>query len=183
MELDSNARTSAQKLGLHDAVEAFADVLRLAPAEAAAIVARHPDLKPKLVEYLKPHISGEKPPGDVVEIIWRADLREFKSELEKWAATSPPDAVHAENLVLLAWRETDALTKTKLDIMLTGKIGRGAPIPEGLRTEFEQLSSEDKTAVRNFVSWMRTIEVPWSRRYIENVFTSHTPRPDVLIER
>ncbi len=182
-DIESNARTAAEKLGLHDAVNAFPDVLRLSPKEAAAIVARHPELKPKLVEYLQPRITGEQSPGDAVEIIWRADLREFTPWFEKLARSSPPDAVHDENIVLLAWRETDALTKTKLDIMITGKIGRGASIPEVVRAEFATLSNEDKATVRNFVSWMRTIEVPWSRRYIENVFTPHTPRPDILFER
>lgn len=83
----------------------------------------------------------------------------------------------------MAWRETDPLTKTKLDIMLTGTIGGGDPIPEVLRNEFEALSSEDKATIRNFVSWMRTISVPWMRKYMENVFTPHTPRPDNPLER
>jgi hypothetical protein len=187
-DIDSNARVVGEKLGLRDAVSAFPDVLRLSLKEAALMVAKHPDLKPKLFEYLQPRIS-DKSPG-TVEIIWRADLREFTSWLEELANAAPPPGQnegpsdkHDAKTVLLAWRETDALTKTKLDIMLTGNIGSGAPIPEVLRTEFERLSSEDKIAIRNFVSWMRTIEVPWMRQYIENVFTPHTPRPDNPMER
>ena len=181
-EMDSNAVIAAEKLGLRDAVSAFADVLRLSPKEAALIVAKHPDFRPQLVDYLQPRISG-KWPGDAIEIVWRADLQEFRPWLESRANSMLPGATHDEDLVLLAWRETDVLTKTKLDIMLTGKIGGGYPIPEFLRAEFDRLSKEDKAAIRNFVSWMRTIEVPWMRQYIENVFTPHTPRPDDPMER
>lgn len=188
-ELGSNALSAAAKLGLRDVVSAFPDVLRLSPREAALIVARHPELKPKLLEYLQPLISGESP-RFAIDIVWRADLREFTPWLEKLANAELSAGEKQEfssrqdaRAVLLAWRETDPLTKTKLDIMLTGKIGSGDPIPEILRTEFEGLSAEDKAAVRNFVSWMRTINVPWMRKYIENVFTPHTPRPDNPMER
>lgn len=188
-ELDSNARSAAAKLGLRDVVSAFPDVLRLSPKEAALIVARHPELKPKFLEYLQPLISGESP-RFAIDPIWRADLREFKPWLEKLANSELPagenqefSAIQDARAVLMAWRETDALTKTKLDIMLTGKVGGSDPIPEILRSEFQTLSSEDKAAVRNFVSWMRTIKVPWMRKYLENVFTPHTPRPDNPMER
>lgn len=50
LELDSNARTAAAKLGLRDVVSAFPEVLRLSPQEAALLVARHPELKPKFLE-------------------------------------------------------------------------------------------------------------------------------------
>jgi len=86
-------------------------------------------------------------------------------------------------VILMAWREHDPLTKTKLDIMLSGYIGGGKSIPAVLRAEFEALSKQDQLTVRNFVNWTRTVDVPWSRRYIENIFTPHTPRPDILIER
>lgn len=186
-ELDSNAQAAAAKLGLRDVVSAFPDVLRLSPQEAALTVARHPELKPKFLDYLQPFMSGRSP-GWAVAPIWRADLREFTPWLEKLAkgelpGGEGPTAQHEAEAVLMAWRETDPLTKTKLDIMLTGKIGHGDPIPEVLRNEFEALSSEDKAAIRNFVSWMRTIKVPWMRKYLENVFTPHTPRPDNPLER
>jgi hypothetical protein len=188
-DLDSNAKSAAAKLGLRDVVSAFPYVLRLSPQEAALILARHPELKPKFLEYLQPLISGESP-GFAIDPIWRADLREFTPLLEKLANAELPAGENQEfsykqdaQAVLMAWRETDALTKTKLDIMLTGKVGSGDPIPEVLRNEFGALSSEDKTAIRNFVIWMRTIRVPWMRKYIENVFTPHTPRPDNPMER
>lgn len=85
--------------------------------------------------------------------------------------------------MLATWKEPDEITKTKLDILLTGHIGQASSIPEVLRTEFAALSKEDQLKVRNFVTWMRTVDVPWSRRYIENVFTPHTPRPDIAFER
>lgn len=186
-EMESNAGIAAEKLGLRNVVSAFPDVLRLAPKGAAAMAVRHPEFRPRLLEYLQPRMSGESP-GYAIETIWRADLREFTPWLEKFAngalpAGQEPTAKYDAEAVLSAWRETDALTKTKLDIMLTGKVGGGYPIPEFLRTQFEGLSSEDKDAVRNFVSWMRTVKVPWMRQYLENVFTPHTPRPDNPLER
>jgi hypothetical protein len=179
MEIEANAKIAAEKLGLRDSVSAFPDVLRLSPKEATVIVVRHPELREKIMEYLRRRISGNEP--GTIELIWRTDLRDFTPWLETLANATPPNA--EAKSVLLAWRESDPLTKTKLDIMLTGKIGGGAPIPEVLRAEFEGLSNDDKATIRNFVNWMRTIDVPWSRRYIENVITPHTPRPDILFER
>lgn len=85
-------------------------------------------------------------------------------------------------LPLIPYRYCDG-GNAELDIMLTGYIGGGSSIPEALQLEFEGLSKEDQTTIRNFVNWMRIANVPWSRRYIENVFTPHTPRPDILFER
>ena len=188
IELESAAQTAAQKLGLRGAAPAWADVLRLAPRDAAPIAVRHPELRQKLVDYLQP-VNAEPqakwPNNYVIEIIWRADLREFAPFLEELAkkAGEPKEEYQQAKAVLLAWKEPDPLTKTKLDIMLTGKIGGGGAIPDVLTTEFAGLSKEDQSNIRNFVSWMRTIDVPWSRRYIENYFTPHTPRPDIWIER
>jgi hypothetical protein len=181
-------QTAAQKLGLRGAAPAFAEVLRLAPRDSAPIAVRHPELRQLLVNYLEPVNAQPRshwPNSYVVEIIWRADFREFTPFLKKLASETDKsqDAAQEAKAVLLAWEETDPLTKTKLDIMLTGKIGGGGAIPDLLRIEFAGLSKEDQLKVRSFINWMRTVDVPWSRRYIENTFTPHTPRPDILFER
>jgi hypothetical protein len=183
---------AAEKLGMHDATQAFDELLRLAKDKtislmpAAKIAGRHPDLRRQMVDYVKTDLS--------LETIWRADIRELEGELENLAGsdsgyelfykyTAEQEKAHHAAILLATWREPEKLTKTKLDIMLTGAIGRGADIPEVLRKEFSELSPADQLNVRNFVTWMRTVDVPWSRRYIENTFTPHTPRPDILFER
>ncbi len=83
----------------------------------------------------------------------------------------------------MTWRETDPLTKTKLDALLTGTIAGGSYIPEVLRKEFAELPAADQLAFRQFITWMRTVDIGFSRYYLENAFTPHTPRPDVLLER
>jgi hypothetical protein len=183
---------AAEKLGMHDASQAFDELLRLGQEKviplmpAAKIAGRHPDLRRRLVDYVKADLD--------LETIWRADMRELEDQLEQlvgsdsayelfYKYTPEQEKAHHAAVVLATWREPDKLTKTKLDTMLTGAIGRAADIPEVLRKEFSELSAEDQLKVRNFVTWMRTVDVPWSRRYIENAFTPHTPRPDILFER
>lgn len=201
---------AAEKLGLRDAVDAFQELLRAAgepehfnslfnePLIAAALMAgRHPELRPRLIEFMRPQLSkaetGSSIPHSIFEAIWVADLRQVTPELStlaKFAAAPNKDGnedkqggFDSARAILMAWRETDPLTKTKLDILLIGQVGHAITIPEALRAEFETLTKEDQMTVRNFVSWMRTVEVPWSRRYIENAFTPHTPRPDISFER
>jgi hypothetical protein len=184
--------SAAVKLGMHDATEVFDELIGLGKTDnflleaAARIAGRHPELRTKLVEPIKANWS--------LEAIWRADLRELEGAIQQFAGsddaytlfykyTPEQEKRHHAAVLLATWHEPDKLTKTKLDIMLTGAIGDGADIPEVLRKEFAELSESDQLKVRNFVTWMRTVEVPWSRRHIEDAFTPHTPRPDILFER
>src|SRR5205085_2428121 len=139
-----------------------------------------------LVTYLeRVNAQPQQSHNYVIEMIWQADLREFTPFLEKLVKEGDKthETFQQAKAVLLAWSEPDPVTKTKLDIMLTGNIGSGGAIPDVLRSEFAALPKDGQLRVRNFVSWMRTVDVPWSRRYIENFFTPHTPRPDIWIER
>jgi hypothetical protein len=206
-DVQFNALVAAGKLGFHDAQKTFRELFDLVkgPASemstddhpliaAASIAARHPEFREELAKYLDERLSKtdeQATRGTVIEAIWRADLRELMPQLEQMAAL--PRAIPNSNdlrltsiekasLVLMAWRETDALTKTKLDTMLTGNIGGGSSIPEVLRKEFAALSPQDQFTFRQFITWMRTVDVGWSRRYLENTFTPHTPRPDIRFE-
>ena len=82
----------------------------------------------------------------------------------------------------MAWRETDPLTRAKLNALLTGRLASGGVIPETLRSGFGELSPEDKFAFRQFITWLRSVDAGFSRRYLENTFTPHTPRPDIQFE-
>jgi hypothetical protein len=191
-DMKSSGPAAAEKLGMHDASQAFDELLRLGKDKviplmpAAKIAGRRPDLRRQLMDYVKPDLD--------LETIWRADMRELEGELETLAGsdsayelfyryTPEQEKVHRAAVLLATWRESDKVTKTKLDIMLTGAIGRATDIPDVLRKEFSELSAAEQLKVRNFVTWMRTVDVPWSRRYIENTLTPHTPRPDILFER
>lgn len=206
--LQFDGSTAAELLGVHDCVKAFPELLEAAkkrpPVEiagsleneallgAAALAGKHPELRPALVEFLRPQLStlgaSSKVPASLFAAIWRGDLRELTPELDKLAnstaggSSKSPD--HTARVILLAWRETDPLTKTKLDALLHGYwyVGHASWIPEVLRAEFQALSATDQLTFRTFVSWLRTVDAPWSRRQLENVFTPHTPRPNIAIE-
>ena len=170
---------------------------------AAAIVSKHPEMRGPLLDYVRKQLANirqlQVTPEQLFDVIWRADLRELTPELRKLATTSPDEnedpaismspaptgngKFHAARVILLAWREGDRLTKTKLDAMLNGYVGRSNAIPEVLRSEFDALPPADQLRFRNFVTWMRSVEVPSSRAVLEDVFTPHTPRPDVPYER
>jgi hypothetical protein len=207
-DLQYKAWEAAGKLGFHDAQKAFRELFQLVkeppadmPADdrpliaSASIAARHSEFQAELAKYLGERLSktGEQTARGtpVIEAIWRADLRELTPQLEQMAALPRPTpnpsdvrltSIEKASLVLVVWRETDALTKTKLDAMLTGWIGGGSSIPEVLRQEFATLSPQDQSTLRQFIIWMRTVDVGWSCRYLENTFTPHTPRPDILFE-
>jgi hypothetical protein len=199
---------AAEKLGFHDAVNAFSELLELAkhinygPFEAdtrpliavASIAGRHPELRPQLAKYLTERLSteGGSRGTPFLEAVWRGDLREVTPTLEKLAdlprpAPNPQDvresAVEKASVILTAWRESDPLTKTKIDTLLSSVLGGGNSIPEVLRAEFEALSSEDKVNFRQFITWMRTAGASVQLRYLENTFTPHTPRPDNWFEQ
>lgn len=206
-DLRFNAFEAAAKLGFHDATVAFRELFQLAKQPGpdigddrpliavASLAARHPELRQELATYLGEKLSD---PAEqtargtpTIEAIWRADLRELSSKLEQTAALSRPapssndsreTTIEKASLVLIAWRETDLLTKAKLNALLTGRIGGGNTIPEVLRRGFAELSPEDQFAFRQFITWMRTVDVGFSRRYLENTFTPHTPRPDIQFE-
>jgi hypothetical protein len=170
---------------------------------AAAIVGKHPGMRAPLLQCVRKQLANirqsQVTPEQLFDVIWRADLCELTPELRKLATTSPDEnedpsismspaptgngKFHAARVILLAWRESDRLTKTKLDAMLNGYVGRSNAIPEVLRSEFDALPPAEQLTFRNFVTWIRSVEVPWSRRVLEDVFTPHTPRPDLSLER
>jgi hypothetical protein len=206
--LEFSGLEAAEKLGAHDAVRTFPELFALAKQNldmegfnrpliaAAAIAGRHQEFQPQLAEYLKERLAHHDEQtsrgSPVLEAVWRADLRSLAPQLAQIAALPPPppnpkdvrpSAVRKAYVILIAWRETDKLTKTKLDALLTGYLGGASYIPEVLHKEFAGLSPENQFKFREFITWMRTVDVGFSRFYLEKVFTPHTPRPDILFER
>jgi hypothetical protein len=201
--------TAMEKLGFHDAVVAFPELFELAKQNnigrfaednrpliaTASIAGRHAELRPQLAKFLRERLSAEGGAARgtaLLEAIWRADLRELTPALEKLAALPRPtpnpndvreSSTEKASLILDAWRETDPLTKAKIDALLSSKLGGGYSIPEVLRAEFEALSAEDKFTFRQFINWMRIAGASVQLRYLENTFAPHTPRPDIGYER
>jgi hypothetical protein len=199
-----------EKLGFHEAVVAFPELFALAKQNnigrfaednrpliaAASIAGGHPELRSQLAEYFTEKLSaadeGAARGTALLEAVWRADLRELTPALEKLAALPRPtpnpndvreSSTEKASLILHAWRETNPLTKAKIDALLSSEIGGGNSIPEVLRAEFEALSAEDKFTFRQFVNWMRVAGASVQLRYLENTFAPHTPRPDIEYER
>jgi hypothetical protein len=181
-------------LAMHDAVGCFDELFNLGKEKtipllpAVMIASRHPEFRARIVEHLKNSPSLEE--------IWRGDLRELLPELEKMAGSadyrlfykfSPEqEKAHQAAVVIATWNEPDKLTKTKLDILLSAHLSSVYFIPEVLRKEFSELSKDEQLKIRSFVTWLRTVDVPWSnwsQRYIEDIFTPHTPRPGIPRER
>jgi hypothetical protein len=206
-ESESNAFQALYRLGFHDATKAFDEFFALAkkPAEghaqqeafliaAASIAGRHPDLRPPLAEYLTERLSTEKDSvrlRPLFQAVWRADVRELTPSLEKVAAGPPPDSdpriteeiAREASQILTAWRETDPLTKTKIDALLTILLGEGASIPEVLRAEFEALSPESKFQLRQFITWLRSADASIQHHHLESTFTPQMPLPDIPYEQ
>jgi hypothetical protein len=203
-----NGFEAAEKLGFHAAASTFAELMRLSKDRnddlgdfdrpliaAASIAGKYPQFRPEFAELLRQRLAAEQPStrgSPTLQAIWRADLRELTPELERLAAAAlpppnpndvRPSAAHKARAIRTAWQETDALTKTKIDVVLTGYIGDANAIPEVIRQEFKALSEADKLSVRNFVTWMRSVDVGWSRHYLELTFIPHTPLPDIPFER
>jgi hypothetical protein len=198
-----------EKLGFHEAVAAFPELFELAKQNnigrfaddnrpliaAASIAGRHAELRPHLAELLRERLSAEGGAyrgTALLEAVWRADLRELTPTLEKLAALPRPtpnpndvreSSIEKASLILDAWRETDPLTKAKIDVLLSSVIGGGNSIPEVLKAEFAALSAEDKFTFRQFINWMRIAGASVQLRYLENTFAPHTPRPDIEYER
>jgi hypothetical protein len=185
----------AINLAMHDAAPSFDELFRLGKEKtisllpAVMIASRHSEFRPRVAEYLKNNPSLEE--------IWRGDFRELLPQLEQIAGSadytlfyrfSPEqEKAHRAAVVIATWKEPDRVTKTKLDIMLSAHVGGAVYfIPEVLRKEFSELSKEEKLKIQKFVTWLRTVDVPWSnwsQRYLEDTFTPHTPRPGSPRER
>jgi hypothetical protein len=129
-----------------------------------------------MVDYLQRQIVdlGISPDraSDLFDVIWRHDFRELRPELEKIATKSedefadpnadslsdPPHRIsgkfHYARKVLLAWSESDQLTKLKLDSIIEASSHHLFGIAELLQAQFDALSYDDQLAFREFVKWM-----------------------------
>jgi hypothetical protein len=165
---------------------------------ASELAGKHPELRSQLAPYIHAQLEAflrkTSRPDHLFDCVWRADLRNLAPDVEKLATSSPEEnedpstalhpappgsgKFHAARVLLLAWREPDALTKMKLDALFNVSIAYNASAPGLLRTEFDKLSPADKAAFRKFVMWLRTNHPSSSIRSLEDAFAPHTPRPD-----
>jgi len=135
-----------------------------------------PEFEQKLMEYLtgqfselakSPHSSSE-----LFDSVWRANLHALTPLLEKMATASPEEIedergsawidpprpvagrCHGARRILLAWRESDALTKLKLDAIIeASSFHLGGPA-EFLRQEFGALPADQQQEFIAFVGWL-----------------------------
>lgn len=131
--------------------------------EAAAVLAsKHADLRPKMLERLRNRLGSEA--------IWRGDFRELAPNLEKIATSSPEEIEsekgrvdqsqrrairsHRARAVLTDWRESDALTKLKLDAILEASACYFFRLPEFMYEQYRALTPDDQKRFREFVGWL-----------------------------
>jgi hypothetical protein len=148
-----------------------------------------PDFEQELMEYLttqfneltqSPHFSSE-----LFDSIWRANLRGLTPLLEKMATGSPEEIedergstrvepprpvvghFHGARRILVAWRESDPLTKLKLDAIIeASSFHLGGPA-EFLPQEFKALPADQQQKFIAFVAWMETQRPEDSSWYLE----------------
>ena len=164
---------------------------------AASIAGRHPKFRPPLIQWLKPQLKENgRTPAEPRACLQRFGVDLVNSHLfsRNWRLLRLKGSIRMEwslprrlatptAFYWLGKRKTH-FTKTKLDALLSGHFGESSfSIPEVLRAEIEALSPEQQASFRHFVIWMGTVDVPWPRRYLENIFAPHTPRPEIPMER
>jgi hypothetical protein len=156
-----------------------------------------PDFEQKLMEYLttqfneltkSPHSSSE-----LFDSVWRANLRGLTPLLEKMATASPEEIedergstraepprpvvgrFHGPRRILVAWGESDALTKLKLDAIIeASSFHLGGPAAF-LRQEFKALPADQQQKFIAFVGWMETQrpeDSSWYLKSLKEVFGS-----------
>ena len=145
--------------------------------KAAVILARRkPEYRNELTAYLTTQLNDiARSPhnaGVLFDSVWRADLREMTPILKRLAIASTdeieddygssrishPQPVsghfHGARRVLIDWKETDALTKLKLDAIIEASTPFSSGHPEFLRQEFEALPEEERRTFTKFVRWL-----------------------------
>jgi hypothetical protein len=166
---------------------------------ASLLSSAKPEFEQKLTEYLStqlnelaksPHSSSE-----LFESVWRANLRALTPLLEKMATASPEEIedeqgsakidpprpvvgrFHGARRILIAWRESDALTKLKIDAIIeASSFHLGGPA-EFLRQEFKAVPADEQQKFIAFVGWLdgQTPEdSSWYTRPLKEVYG--TPR-------
>jgi hypothetical protein len=119
--------------------------------------ARHPEFRGQLLEYVKEQLVDPNKAQAAFETVWRADLRELDRDLEKFATASPDEVepemtqrFHRVRAILIAWRETDALCKLKLDAILATSVFER--VPEFLHAEYQALPVDQQSSFRAFLN-------------------------------
>jgi hypothetical protein len=166
---------------------------------ASLLSSAKPEFEQQLMEYLttqlnelakSPHSSSE-----LFDSVWRANLRALTPLLEKMATASPdeiedehgssstdppkpiPLRVHDARRILIAWRESDALTKLKLDAIIEASSSHLGGPAEFLSQEFNALPADQQQKFIAFVGWLdgqRPEDSSWYTRPLNEVYG--TPR-------
>lgn len=167
-----DAPAAARALAWRDRSEVFRTLMTLLNGEAvgdsdiaeaaARIGSKHAEFRPAMVGWLKDHPRSEA--------VWRGDFRELAPTLEKMATSSPdelePDLgklappqratahFHHARAILTDWRETDPLTKLKLDAILEASSCCFFRPPEFMYAEYKELPRDQQRLFREFVDWL-----------------------------
>lgn len=162
----SDAGDAARALAWRDRPDVFPTLMKLLNGDidlnhdeieesAAGLASKHSELRTTMVERLRKRLTSSA--------VWRGDFRELAPELEKIATASPdeiePDRKpvtrsHRARAILTDWRESDALTKLKLDAIMDVSECCYFRVPEFMYQEYAALSPEDRQRFHEFVEWL-----------------------------
>lgn len=164
---------------------------------ATLLASTKPESPQKLVEYLTTQLNDIAKSSHFTSVlfdsVWRADLREMTPLLEKMATASPGEIedergsswispprpvvgrFHGARRILTAWRESDPLTKVKLDAIIEASTAFGGGPAEFLRHEFAALPEDEQRKFKEFVQWLDKYrpnegETSWSTGSLLTVF-------------
>lgn len=152
---------------------------------AALLASRHVELRTAMIEYLHEQLAdvahSKHGSWKLFDVAWRFDFRELQPLIESVATTGPNEVedelgtaqisppppparrrFHAARKILLIWRESDPVTKLKLDALWEASSTAGFQPADHLRREFGQLSAPGQNAFREFVDWMKRQKLPYN---------------------
>lgn len=166
--------------------------------EAATLLAStKTEYRQTLIKYLtmqlnelakSPHFASV-----LFDSVWRGDFRETTPLMEKMAAASPEEVedvhgsswiepsrpitrrFHGARRVLIAWRESDPLTKLKLDSIIVASTAFSGGPAEFMRQEFAALPEDQQRKFKEFVQWLdkyrpTEVETSWSTGSLVTAF-------------
>jgi hypothetical protein len=150
---------------------------------ATLLTKRNPEFRPVLTNYLRDKFAeaakSKKSPHYLLDAAWRGEFLELRPRIEAFATASADEAEeimdedslggrgrptgkyqHARR-ILIAWSETDPVTRLKLDAIVESSSTHLFGVAPLLRREFDALQPDRQSAFLEFLRWL-SVQKVWS---------------------